>query len=134
VFSYGYLAFTGHRLRGHKNHAGTVHPDEFDGLTRLVIAVAVAVIAAIATLMYLRMYAEVGFALGSGAGLWSVAVASVLAVISAAANFLVVAIHAVDGSDQVARLEKLSAAVQRPYAKAQRMREEAATLRAHHDN
>jgi uncharacterized membrane protein len=134
LLSYGYLAFTGHRLRGHKSHAGTVHPDEFDGFTWLIVAFAVVVITVIATLMYVRMHAEVGYALGSGAGLAVTVIAIVLAVITAAANFLVVAIHALDGSDQVERLERLSAAVRRPYAKAQRMREEAATLHAHHDN
>lgn len=133
VLSYGYLAFTGHRLRTHKNHAGTVHGDELDGFTRLVVAVAVVVIGVIATLMYLRMHTEVGYALGSGSGLTALAIATALAVINAAANFLVVAIHALDGSDQVARLEKISAAARRPYAKAQRMREEAAVQHAQDD-
>lgn len=132
--SYGYLAFTGLRLRTHKNHAGTVDRDELDGFSMLVAVGAVVVIGVIAALMYLRMHTEVGYALGSGSGLTALAIAAALAIISAAANFLVVAIHALDGSEQVARLEKLSAAARRPYAKAQRMREEAAVQHAQHEH
>jgi hypothetical protein len=126
ALSYGFLAFTGHRLRGHKDHSGTVHRDDLDGFTRIVTGVAVLVILVIAALMFLRMHTEVLYALGDGAGLTALLIAGGLAVVSAAANFLVVAIHALDGSDEVARLEKLSAAVRRPYAKAQRLRQEAA--------
>ena len=126
VLSYGFLAFTGHRLRGHKNHLGTVHREDVDGITRLACGVAVAIIAVIGTLMYLRMRTEVLYALGARADLTALVIAVALAVVSAAANFLVIAVHAVDGSDQVARLDKLSAAARRPYARAQRMREEAA--------
>jgi hypothetical protein len=126
VLSYGYLAFTGHRLRGHKDHTGTVHRDDLDGFTRIITGVAVVVIFVIAALMFLRMHTEVLYALGLQAGLTALLIASGLAIVSAAANFLVVAIHALDGSDDVARLEKLSAAARRPYAKAQRMRQRAA--------
>ena len=132
VLSYGYLAFTGHRLRGHKNHEGTVDHGELDGLTKVILSVAGAVIAVIAALMYLRLHTEVGYALGAGAGLTATLIAAALAVVSFAANFLVVAIHALDGSDQVARLDRLSAATRRPYAKAQRLREQAAR-HADHD-
>jgi len=126
VLSYGYLAFTGHRLRGYKNHEGTVDHGELDGFTKLILSVAAAVIAVIATLMYLRLHTEVGYALGTGASLTATVIAAALAVVSVAANFLVIAIHALDGSDQVARLDRLSAAARRPYAKAQRLREQAA--------
>jgi len=126
VLSYGYLSFTGHRLRGYKNHEGTVDHGDLDGFTKVVVGVAGAVIAVVATLMYLRLHAEVGYALGTGAGLTATVIAAALAVVSVAANFLVVAIHALDGSDQVARLDRLSAAARRPYAKAQRLREQAA--------
>lgn len=126
VLCYGFLAFTGHRLRGHKNHLGTVHREEVDGVTRLACGVAVAIIAVIGTLMYLRMRSEVVYALGVRAGVTALVIAVSLALVNAAANFLVIAVHAVDGSDQVARLDKLSAAARRPYARAQRMREEAA--------
>jgi hypothetical protein len=80
----------------------------------------------IATLMYMRMHTEVEYALGTEAGWTAAVIASALAAVNAAANFLVVAIHALDGSDQVARLERLSAAARRPFARAQRLREQAA--------
>ncbi len=126
VLSYGYLAFTGHRLRGHKNHAGTVHSEDLDAFTKIILGVATVVILVIAALMFLRMHAEVLGALGAQGNVVALMIAVALAVVSGAANFLVIAIHALDGSDQVARLEKLSAAAHRSYAKAQRMREEAA--------
>jgi|ERR1700722_4412888 len=126
VLSYGYLAFTGHRLRGHKNHAGTIHADDLDAFTRVILGVATVVILVIAALMFLRMHAEVIDALGPQGNVVALVVAAALAIISCAANFLVIAIQALDGSDQVARLEKLSASIRRSYAKAQRMREEAA--------
>ena len=126
VLSYGFLAFTGHRLRGHKNHAGTVHSEDLDAFTKVILCVATVVILVIAALMFLRMHAEVLGALGPQGNVVAIVIASALAVVSGAANFLVIAIHALDGSDQVARLEKLSAAAHRSYTKAQRMREEAA--------
>jgi hypothetical protein len=126
VLSYGYLAFTGHRLRGHKNHAGTIHSEELDAFTKIILGVATVVILVIAALMFLRMHAEVLGALGPQGSVVALVIAAALAVVSGAANFLVIAIHALNGSDQVARLENLSAAAHRSYAKAQRMREEAA--------
>ena len=107
VLSYGFLAFTGHRMRSHKNHAGTVHLDELDGLTKAAFGTALAVIAVLAALMFIRMHTEVGYALGVQAGVTALAIPLAVAVVSAVANYLVVAIHALDGSDQVARLDKL---------------------------
>jgi hypothetical protein len=126
VLSYGFLSFTGHRLRTHKNHEGTVHLDELDGFTRAAFGTAFAVVAVLGTLMFLRMRTEVIYALGAQAQVTALVIAAALAVVSVVANFLVVTIHALDGSDQVARLDKLSAAARRPLAKAHRMREQAA--------
>ena len=126
VLSYGYLSFAGHRLRGYKNHEGTVDPADLDGITKLMLGVAGLVIGVIATLMYMRMHTEVEYALSTNAGLSATVIAGALATVSLAANFLVVAIHALDGSDQVARLDRLSAAARRPFAKAQRLQERAA--------
>ncbi|MGE5287134.1 MAG: hypothetical protein ACM3ML_08035 [Micromonosporaceae bacterium] len=126
VLSYGFLAFTGHRLRSHKDHEGTVHHDELDEFTKAAFGVALAVIAVLSTLMFLRMRTEVIYALGARAQITALVIAIALAVVSAVANFLVIAIHALDGSDQVARLDRLSAAARRPFAKAHRMREQAA--------
>jgi hypothetical protein len=125
VLSFGYLAFTGHRLRGYKNHAGTVHHDELDGFTKVILGIAGMVVAVIAILMFLRMDVEVVYALGRPGGVTALVIATALAIVSAAANFLVIAIHALDGSDEVARLDRLSAAVSRSYARAQRMSERA---------
>jgi hypothetical protein len=126
LLSFGFLAFTGHRLRGYKNHDGTIDREEFDGFTRAAAGLALAVIAVLALLMFLRIRAEVLGALGGQAVVTAWVIAAAVAVVSVVANFLVITVHAFDGSDETARLDRLSAAVRRPVAEAHRMREEAA--------
>jgi hypothetical protein len=126
LLSYGFLTFTGHRLRSYKNHAGTIHSEDLDGVTRTVFVVSIVVIAVLATLMFLRIQTEVLYALGAQAQITALVIAVAVAVVNAAANFLVIAIHALDGSDQTARLDKLSAAIRRPLAEAHQLREQAA--------
>jgi len=126
VLAYGFLAFTGHRMRSYKNHAGTVHLDELDGLTRAAFGAATVVIAVLAALMYLRIHSEVTGALGPQAGVTALVIPLAVAVVSAVANYLVVLIHALDGSDEVARLDRLAAAARRPVRKAHRLRRRAA--------
>jgi hypothetical protein len=126
VLSYGFLAFTGHRLRSHKNHEGAPDVRALDGLTKAACGAAIAVIAVLAVLMYLRMHSEVLDALGGQAGQGALVIALSVAVVSAVANCLVVLIHAFDGSDEVARLDKLAAATRRPAHKAHQLRRRAA--------
>jgi hypothetical protein len=128
TLSYGFLAFAGYRLRGYKDHSGAVAFADLDGLTVTACGASVVGMAVIATLMFVRMRTEVLYALGPQAGLTALVIALVLAVVSVLANFLVAAIHALDGSDQVARLDSLSAAIRRPLSKAHRMREKAALI------
>jgi hypothetical protein len=126
VLSYGFLSFTGHRMRTHKDHSGAVPIGELDFLSKTAVAAALLVIAILATLMFTRMRTEVIYALGPASGSAALVIALTLAVVSVAANLLVVGIHAHDGSDQVERLNKLSAAAYRRLAKAHRLRERAA--------
>jgi hypothetical protein len=126
VLAYGFLAFTGHRMRSHKNHAGTVHLDELDGFTKAAFGTAMTVVTVVAALMFLRIHSEVVNALGPGAGATALVIPLAVAVVSAVANYLVVLIHALDGSDEVHRLDKLAAATRRPARKAQRLRKRAA--------
>jgi hypothetical protein len=125
VLAYGFLAFTGNRMRSHKNHAGTVHLDELDGLTKAAFGTAMVVITVLATLMYLRIHSEVVNALGLEGGATTLVIPLAVAVVSAVANYLVVLIHALDGSDEVARLDKLAAATHRPARKAHQLRRRA---------
>lgn len=126
VLAYGFLSFTGHRMRSYKNHAGTVHLDELDGFTKAAFGTAMTVITVISALMYLRIHGEVIDALGPQAGVTALVIPLAVAVVSAVANYLVVLIHALDGSDEVARLDKLAAATRRPARKAHRLRRRAA--------
>ncbi len=126
VLAYGLFAFAGHRLRSFRNHAGQVHLTDLDGFTKLITAGAAVGIIVLATLMFARMDDEVAGALGPGSGATALLVALALAVVSALANFLVVAIHAHNGSYEVDRLDKLSAATRRAYARAHRARGKAA--------
>jgi len=125
VLSYGFLAFTGHRLRSHKDHSGAIPLADLDSLTRAAAAAAAGAIVVLATLMFTRMWTEVLDALGPDAGTSAFFIALTLAVVSILANSLVTAIHALDGSDQVARLEALSSATARPLARAHKMHEKA---------
>jgi hypothetical protein len=126
LLSYGFLSFTGHRMRSYKNHAGTVHLGELDGFTKAAFGTAMTVVAVLAALMYLRIHSEVIDALGGGAGLTALGIPLAVAVVSAVANYLVVLIHTLDGSDEVARLDGLAAATRRPSRKADRLRQRAA--------
>jgi hypothetical protein len=126
VTSYGFLAFTGDRMRGFKDHAGTVHLSELDGFTKAALVLSAVVIAAIAALMFIRMRTEVLYALGPQATGIALVIGCTLAIVNIVANFLVVAIHALNGSDQVARLNRLSRAARRSVHKAHRMRRSAA--------
>jgi hypothetical protein len=128
VLSYGFLAFAGHRLRGYKDHSGAVAFGDLDALTRAACWAAVAGIAMLAVLMFIRMRAEVLYALGPSAWTTALVIALALAVVSMLANFLVVAIHALDGSHEVARLNALSAALSGPLGKAHEMDEQAAVI------
>jgi hypothetical protein len=126
VLSYGFLSFTGQRMRSHKDHSGAVRLDHLDGLSKAASCAAVVVVAILAGLMFSRMRTEVFYALGPGSNDTAIMIALALAAVSAAANLLVVGIHAFDGSDQVDRLNKLSAAMHRSLRKAHRLREQAA--------
>jgi hypothetical protein len=130
VLTYGFLSFTGHRMRSHKNHAGTVHLDELDGFTKAAFGIAMTVITVLAAVMYLRIRSEVIDALGPQAGVTALAIPLAVAVVSAVANYLVVLIHAFDGSDEVHRMDKLAGAARRLARKAHRLRRRAA-LQAH---
>jgi hypothetical protein len=126
LLSYGFLAFTGDRLRSHKNDAGTIYREDVDGITAASFVIALVVIAVLAVLMFTRIRTEVLYALGAQATATALVIAAAVGVVNAAANILVVAVHALDGSDQTARLDKLSAAVRKPLSRAHRLRERAA--------
>ncbi|MGH3197201.1 MAG: hypothetical protein ACRDNT_14975 [Streptosporangiaceae bacterium] len=125
---YGFLAFAGYRLRGYKDHSGGIAFGDLDGLTRAACGAAAAGMAVVAVLMFIRMRAEVLYALGSQGWVTALVIALVLAVVSLLANFLVVTIHALDGSDEVARLEVMSAATSGTLSRAHRMHEKAALI------
>jgi hypothetical protein len=125
---YGFLAFAGYRLRSFKDHSGGIAAADLDGLTRAACGAGIIGMAVVAALMFIRMRTEVLYALGPQGWVTALVIAVVLAVVSLLANFLVIAIHALDGSDEVARLEVLSAATSRPLSRAHRMDEKAALI------
>lgn len=125
ALSYGFLGLTGYRLRAHKDHSGSIPLDELDGFTKIVCGAAAAGIAVIPALMFVRMRSVVLYALGPHALVTALVVALCLAVSSALANFLFIAVRAFDGSDQMAHLEALSAAISGPLSKAHQMRKKA---------
>lgn len=128
VLTYGFLAFAGNRLRGYKDHSGAVAFSDLDALTKAACWAAVAGIVMLSALMFIRMRAEVLYALGPSGWITALVIALAVAVVSVLANFLVVAIHALDGSDEVARLNALSATLSGPLGKAHQMDEQAAVI------
>lgn len=128
LLAYGFLAFTGHRMRSHKNHTGTVHLDELDGLTKAAFATAITVVTVVAALMFFRIRSEVVNALGPSPGATALVIPLAVSVVSAVANYLVVLIHALDGSDEIHRLEGLADATHRATRKAHRLQRRAARL------
>jgi hypothetical protein len=126
LLSYGFLAFTGHRMRSHKDRAGTVRLYNLDGLSKAAFGIAMTVIGVLATLMFARIRGEVIDALGSRAGMTALIIPLAVGIVSAVANLLVVLIHALDGSDEVDRLNRLAAASRRLARKAYRLRRRAA--------
>jgi len=128
TLSYGFLAFTGYRLRSFKDHSGAIARYELDGLTRAACCAAAGGALVIATLMFIRMRVEVLYALGPQGWVTADVIAVVLAVVSMLANFLVVLVHALDGSDEMARLDAICASASRPLGRAHRMREKSALV------
>ncbi len=128
LVSYGCFAFTGDRLRAHKEHSGRIPPGSLDWLTTM-LAVACAVgIAILGFLMFSRMWSEVLIALGSGATTTAVSVAAAVTAVSVLANVMVISVHAKDGSEETDQLDAFGAAVRRSDLRADRMRRRAARL------
>lgn len=109
--SFAFFHFAGDRLRQYKNDAGTVPLRGLDEVTMTAAALALAAIMVLSTLMFTRMDAEVMDALGSGADGTAIVIGVTLGVVSILANTLVVAVAALDGSAEGARLDALGIAV-----------------------
>jgi hypothetical protein len=131
ALSYGFLTYTGHRMRSHKGHDGSVHVGDLDGFTKATFVTALGLITMLALMMFIRMRAEVLGAVVGPAGATALVIPLALAVVTAVANYLVIAIHTFDGSDEVGRLDRLARATRRSLAKAQRMQERAAIHDSH---
>ena len=128
LLSYGFLSFTGHRLRSRKNHDGTIFNEDVDGVTAVAFIISVIVIAVIAVLMFTRIRTEVLYALGNQAQITALVLAAAVGVVDAAANSLVVFVHALDGSDQTAHVDNLSAAIRAPLNKLHKLSMKASKL------
>jgi hypothetical protein len=120
--SYGGLAFAGHCLRRHKDHTRAISVADLDWLTRLVTVAAALGVVILALLMFVRMRSEVLFALGPGSGATAIVIASALAMVSVLANILVIAVHALDGSEETDRLDALGASIGDAQARIDKMR------------
>ena len=128
LVSYGCFAFTGDRLRAHKDHSGRIPPGSLDWLSRM-LAVACAVgIAILGFLMFSRMWSEVLLALGNGAKATAISVAAAVTAVNVLANIMVISVHALDGSEETDQLNAFGAAVRRSDLRADRMRRRAARL------
>ena len=128
LVSYGIFAFAGDRLRAHKDHSGKFPPDSLDWLTRLVVIACTAGIIILGLLMFSRMWSEVLLALGNGAKATAISVAAAVTAVSVLANLMVIAVHALDGSEETDRLAAFGAALRRPLTRRDRMQRRASRL------
>ncbi len=128
LVSYGCFAFTGHRLRSHKEHSGRIPPGSLDWLTRLLVVACTIGIVVLGLLMFSRMWSEVLLALGNGAKATAISVAAAVTAVSLLANVMVISVHALDGSQETDQLDAFGAAVRRSDVRADRMRRRAARL------
>jgi hypothetical protein len=99
--SFAFFRFSGGRLRQYKDDTGTIPLRGLDAGTNISMGLAGGAIVILAALMFIRMRIEIQFALGAGAGILALVIPLTLAIVSAAANFLVVAVYALDGSEQI---------------------------------
>ncbi len=128
LVSYGCFAFTGHRLRAHKEHSGRIPPGSLDWLTRMLVVACTIGIVVLGLLMFSRMWSEVLLALGNGATATAISVAAAVTAVSVLANVMVISVHALDGSQETDQLDAFGAAVRRSDVRADRMRRRAARL------
>ena len=98
LVSYGCFAFTGNRLRAHKDHSGRIPPGSLDWLTRMLVVACTVGIVVLGLLMFSRMWSEVLIALGNGAKATAISVAAAVTAVSVLANMMVISVHALDGS------------------------------------
>jgi hypothetical protein len=113
VLSYGFLAFVGRRIRTRKDHSGAVQLNELGASTGTAAGFSVAVTVAFAALGFTLMRAEALNVLGARAGFTTLALSLIWAAVTAGANLSAIAVYALDGSAEVTRLARLSAARRR---------------------
>jgi hypothetical protein len=126
--SFAFFRFTGDRLQQYKDDTGTVPLLGLDTVTKASMGLAAGAMMVLATLMFLRMHAEVLTTLGQGADVTAIVVGLTLAVVGILANTLVIAVHALDGSAETDRLDALGKAVAPAMDAQHHLREEAAAL------
>ena len=116
--SFAFFRFAGDRLQQYKDDAGTIPLRGLDEATTVLDGLALAAMAVLAALMFIRMRAEVIDALGPHAGGTAIIIGLTLAMVSILANALVMAVHALDGSAEADRLDALGGAVADPLSPA----------------
>jgi hypothetical protein len=103
--AYTWLSVTGRALRGYRTPMGEIGWAATGRTTRLMLGVSVAVTVALSALMFTRVAAEATVShqvTATAAQLLGL----VFGVLSAAANLAVIAVHALDGSDDAAQVRR----------------------------
>jgi hypothetical protein len=97
--SFAFFRFTGDRLQQYKDDAGVIPLRGLDAATTVSMGLALGAMIILAALMFTRMRAEVLNALGPHANGTAIIIGLALALVSILANTLVIAVHALDGSE-----------------------------------
>jgi hypothetical protein len=103
--SYAWLSLTGHRLRSFRDRRGEICWSVLGATTWVTLALTVVLLAVLGALMAVRVHEEILLFDPTSAS--ATPVAAVFAVLGVVANCSVVAVHALDGSDQTHRLAEL---------------------------
>jgi len=103
--AYTWLSVTGRALRGYRTPMGEIGWASTGRTTRLLLVVSLAVTVALSVLMYTRVAAEATVSHQVSATAAQL-LGLVFGVLSAAANLAVIAVHALDGSDDAAHVRR----------------------------
>jgi hypothetical protein len=103
--AYAWLSMTGRALRGYRTLMGEIDWASTGHTTRAMLTVSIVVTAALAVLMFTRVAAEAATS-GNVDTTLALVLGVVFAVLAGAANLAVIAVHALDGSEDAVQLRR----------------------------
>jgi hypothetical protein len=107
ALSFGCSFWAGRRMRACKSHEGAVSFSELDTAAKATVGAAAAVIVGISVLMFIQIRTGVLYALGASNATAGLLASLAMTIMVGLVNFFALAVHALDGSDELAFLARL---------------------------